>query len=104
MLKFVTEAILTVFLATAPAAASDDPDLIFMKTTVWKLLSPDHKLATYAIDDPLVEGVACHFTVPEKGGWTGWRLRPWSIWARSGPFGFGAAAGLLAARPAAPRG
>lgn len=56
----------------APVKAADDPDLIFKKTTVWKLLSPDHKLATYAIDDPVVDGVACHFTVPEKGGWTGW--------------------------------
>ncbi len=55
----------------APARA-DDPDLIFRKTTVWKFLSPDHKLATFAIDDPIVAGVACHFTVPEKGGWTGW--------------------------------
>ncbi|MEM8646617.1 MAG: CreA family protein [Pseudomonadota bacterium] len=54
------------------ALADDDPDLIFKKSTVFKLLSPDHKLATYAIDDPLVEGVACHFTVPEKGGWIGW--------------------------------
>ncbi len=54
------------------ADADDGPDLIFKKTTVWKFLSPDHKLATYAIDDPLVPGVACHFTVPEKGGWTGW--------------------------------
>jgi CreA protein len=54
------------------AAAADEPDLIFRKSTVWKFLSPDHKLATYAVDDPLVEGVACHFTVPEKGGYTGW--------------------------------
>jgi CreA protein len=53
-------------------AAAEDPDLIFKKTTVWKLLSPDHKLGTYAIDDPDVEGVTCYFTVPEKGGWTGW--------------------------------
>jgi CreA protein len=58
-------------LLLAPAAA-EDPDLIFKKTTVWKLLAPDHKLGTYAIDDPDVEGVACYFTVPEKGGWTGW--------------------------------
>jgi CreA protein len=58
--------------ALASAARADDPDLIFKKTTVWKFLSPDHKLATYAIDDPDVEGVACHFTLPEKGGWTGW--------------------------------
>lgn len=58
--------------AAAPASAADDPDLIFRKTTVWKFLSPDHKLATYAIDDPEIEGVSCYFTVPEKGGWTGW--------------------------------
>ena len=32
------------------------------------MLSPNDKLATYALDDPEVEGVACHFTVPEKGG------------------------------------
>jgi hypothetical protein len=49
----------------------DGPDLIFKRTTVWQFLSPDHKLGTYAIDDPSVEGVTCHFTVPEKGGWTG---------------------------------
>jgi CreA protein len=33
--------------------------------------SPD-KLATYGLDDPEVDGVACHFTVPEKGGLKGW--------------------------------
>ncbi len=56
----------------APVTArADDPDLIFRKSTVFKLLSPDDKLATYGIDDPAVEGVACHFTVPEKGGWSG---------------------------------
>ncbi|KZL11467.1 hypothetical protein PsAD26_02693 [Pseudovibrio sp. Ad26] len=53
-------------------AQAQEPDLIFKKSTVWKLLSPDHKLATYALDDPEVEGVACHFTVPEKGGISGW--------------------------------
>lgn len=56
----------------ALAQESDEPELIFKKTTVWRMLSPDAKLATYAIDDPLVEGVACHFTVPEIGGWKGW--------------------------------
>ena len=55
----------------APAAAGEDPDLIFRKSTVWKMLTPDDKLATYAIDDPEVEGVACHFTVPERGGVSG---------------------------------
>ena len=52
----------------ATAARAEDPDLIFRKATVWKFLTPDDKLATYGIDDPLVEGVACHYTVPEKGG------------------------------------
>ncbi|MGO9007530.1 MAG: CreA family protein [Beijerinckiaceae bacterium] len=52
-------------------AASDEPDLIFRKTTVFKFLTPNDKLATYAIDDPIVEGVACYFTVPEKGGISG---------------------------------
>jgi CreA protein len=52
-------------------ASAEDPNLIFRKSTVFKLLSPDDKLATYGIDDPVIDGVACHFTVPEKGGWTG---------------------------------
>lgn len=59
------------FLLLAAPAAAQEPDLIFKKSTVFKLLTPDHKLATYGIDDPLVEGVACHFTVPEKGGVSG---------------------------------
>ena len=54
-------------LAATPAVAQD-PDPIFKKSTVWKFLTPDDKLAVYGIDDPLIEGVACHFTVPEKGG------------------------------------
>jgi CreA protein len=65
--------LLALFLfASLPAVAADDPDLIFKKTTAWKLLAPSHKLATYAIDDPGVDGVACHFTLSEKGGWDGW--------------------------------
>src|SRR3954452_10015590 len=55
---------------SAPAAA-EEPDLIFRKSTVWKFLTPDDKLATYGIDDPVVNGVACHFTIPEKGGVAG---------------------------------
>ena len=52
--------------------AADEPDLIFRRSTVFKLLTPNDKLVTYGIDDPDVEGVACHFTVPERGGLTGW--------------------------------
>ncbi len=72
MLTRVLLAVLALTTIVFPARAGDDPNLIFKKTTVWKLLSPDHKLATYGLDDPDVEGVACHFTIPEKGGWTGW--------------------------------
>src|ERR1700722_6151447 len=54
------------------ALAADEPDLIFRRSTVFKLLSPNDKLATYGVDDPEVEGGACHFTIPEKGGFTGW--------------------------------
>jgi len=53
-------------------AAAEEPDLIFRKSTVFHLTTRNDKLATYAIDDPAVEGVACHFTVPERGGLTGW--------------------------------
>ena len=56
----------------SPVQAADEPDLIFRRSTVFKLLSPNDKLATYGVDDPEVEGVACHFTVPEKGGYKGW--------------------------------
>jgi len=55
-----------------PARAAEEPDLIFKRSTVFKWLTPNDKLATYALDDPEVEGVACHFTLPEKGGFKGW--------------------------------
>jgi CreA protein len=55
--------------ALSPAQAQED--LIFRKSTVWKMMTPNDKLAVYGVDDPLVEGVACHYTVPEKGGVAG---------------------------------
>ena len=62
---------LTLALAAATGAAAQDPDLIFKKSTVWRALTTDDKLAVYGIDDPLVEGVACHYTTPERGGISG---------------------------------
>jgi CreA protein len=59
-------------LTLTPVRAAEEPDLIFKRSTVFKWLSPNDKLATYGLDDPEVEGVACHFTVPEKGGFKGW--------------------------------
>ena len=64
-------ALLASIALASPAFAADEPDLIFKKSTVFKLLTPDDKLATYGIDDPIVDGVACHFTVPERGGVAG---------------------------------
>ena len=69
-MRVLFAALLSLLVLAVPVAAQE-PDLIFKKSTVFKLLTPDHKLATYGIDDPLVEGVACHFTVPEKGGVSG---------------------------------
>lgn len=65
-------AALACLVAVPPIPAfAQSPELIFRRSTVFRLLSPNDKLATYGIDDPEVEGVACHFTVPEKGGWAG---------------------------------
>ena len=58
-------------LGASAALAQDGPDLIFRKSTTFKLLTPNDKLATYAVDDPVVDGVVCHYTVPEKGGVSG---------------------------------
>jgi CreA protein len=60
--------IVLVLVVLALPAAAQEPELIFKKSTVWKMLTPDDKLATYVIDDPGVEGVACYYTVPERGG------------------------------------
>lgn len=62
---------LAVTLAAVTGAAAQEPDLIFKKSTVWRALTPDDKLAVYGIDDPVVEGVACHYTTPERGGISG---------------------------------
>jgi CreA protein len=71
-LCFILMTLLLVPAAMSSARAADEPDLIFKRSTVFKWLSPNDKLATYGLDDPEVEGVACHFTVPEKGGFKGW--------------------------------
>ena len=66
--RWVLAAVALMLASTSPAVAADEPDLIFRRSTVFNLLSPNDKLATYGVDDPEVAGVACHFTVPEKGG------------------------------------
>ncbi|WP_375160065.1 CreA family protein [Bradyrhizobium sp. RDT46] len=71
-LKGLALFLLALAVPAAPVQAADEPDLIFRRSTVFKWMSPNDKLATYGLDDPEVEGVACHFTVPEKGGFKGW--------------------------------
>jgi CreA protein len=65
-------ALAAVLALSCAATAADQPDLLFKRSTVFKWLSPNDKLAVYGLDDPEVDGVACHFTVPEKGGFKGW--------------------------------
>ncbi len=70
--QFLRTLVLGVACLAAPASAlAAEPDVIFKKSTVWKFLTPDDKLVVSGIDDPLVDGVACHFTLPEKGGVSG---------------------------------
>ena len=62
------------FAASIPAGAAlaqEGPDLVFRKSTDFKLLTPNDKLATYVVDDPLIDGVACTYTAHEKGGVAG---------------------------------
>ena len=49
-------------------AVAQEADEIFSKSTVWRPLTPDDKLVVYGLDDPAVDGVACHYTTPERGG------------------------------------
>ena len=53
--------------AQAPAHAFE-PDMIFKQSYVWNFLTPNDKLVAYGIDDPVIDGVACHYTQAEKGG------------------------------------
>ena len=55
-------------------------DVQFSSAPRYLNVSPNDKLATYGLDDPEVEGVACHFTAPERGG-----FKEWSAWPRKCP-------------------
>jgi CreA protein len=68
MLRFVRPVLALVLAAAAAPAVAQEPDVVFKKSTVWRALTPNDKLVVQAIDDPVVEGVACHFTTPERGG------------------------------------
>ena len=63
-IRIAAAAMLAILGAGPVLAADGGPDLIFRQSTDFKLLTPNDKLATYGIDDPVVEGVACYFTAP----------------------------------------
>ncbi len=62
---------LALLAAAAAPALAQEADVIFKKSTVWRPLTPDDKLVVQGIDDPAIEGVACHYTTPERGGISG---------------------------------
>jgi CreA protein len=70
-LAVVIGLLVTLLSASLKPALANEPDRIFDKSTVWKPLTPDDKLVVYGLDDPGIEGVACHYTLPEKGGLSG---------------------------------
>lgn len=62
---------LSTLVGSASPGRAEEPDLVFRKSIDFKLLTPNDKLATYGLDDPDVEGVACYYTAHEKGGVAG---------------------------------
>ena len=68
MRRMVFGLVLTAIVAPSGLAAAEEPDRLFSKSTVWRPLTPNDKLVVYGIDDPAIEGVACHYTAPERGG------------------------------------
>src|SRR5688500_7175437 len=74
MKSFKSLAILLGFFGaiSVTAHAADEPDLIFKRSTVFKWISPNDKLATSGLDEPEGERLSCHCPVPERGGFKGW--------------------------------
>src|SRR3954465_14894236 len=70
-LKGLALFLLALTVPAASAFAADEPDLIFRRSTVFKWMSPNDKLATYGVDDPEVDGGAGPFPLPAKGGFKG---------------------------------
>ena len=50
--------------------AADEPDLIFKRSTVFKWLTPNDKLATYGLDDPEL----CVAATPSEMFWSIWYI------------------------------
>jgi len=46
-------------------------EVIFKRSTVWRALTPNDKLSVQAIADPIIDGIVCYYTIPERGGISG---------------------------------
>ena len=57
------------FVGLLPKSAS--AEVIGHVDTKFNLLSPDDSIVVEAFDDPDIEGVACHLSRAQKGGWKG---------------------------------
>ena len=68
MLRWITAVAVMFAVASAAVGPARADDRIFDVDTAFKLLGRNHKIATYGIDDPAVEGVTCHFSAAETGG------------------------------------
>ena len=62
---------LAVLSCLAVCAASGRAEQIGHVDTKWNALSPDDSIVVEAFDDPVVEGVTCHLSRAQKGGWKG---------------------------------
>jgi CreA protein len=69
--SLLVAAVIIIMTNLALPAAAQDPQVIYKKSTVWRPLTPNDKIALYGIDDPIIDGVACHYAAPERGGISG---------------------------------
>ena len=68
MRKSIVVALLVLLGLGSAVGYAATEDRIFDVDTAFKLLGRNHKIAMYGIDDPMVQGVTCHFSAAETGG------------------------------------
>ncbi len=54
---------------TSNLALADDARMVGSTVTAKKLMGADHRLNTYAFDDPEIRGATCYLTRAVAGGW-----------------------------------
>jgi len=69
-MKYITPAII-IGLAVSLMSTVVLAEVIGHVDTKFNMLSPDDSIVIEAFDDPKVEGVTCHLSRAQKGGWKG---------------------------------